>query len=77
MRYHLTWLTSITETVTGSADVLLAISKFTANGFNTFFDIPRIPEVVYPGINLTSYEPPSNMDDPDIQAMKSSVDFHA
>jgi len=59
------------EKTTGLADVLLANSEFTANVFNTFFSIPRRPRVVYPGINLSAYAPPENMDDEDVIAITS------
>ncbi|KLO19624.1 mannosyltransferase [Schizopora paradoxa] len=59
------------EKTTGQADVLLANSEFTAGVFNTFFSIPRKPRVVYPGINLTAYAPPEDMNDEHVVAVNS------
>ncbi|THH08698.1 hypothetical protein EW145_g2518 [Phellinidium pouzarii] len=58
-RLPMDWLE---EKTTDAADVLLANSHFTAGVFNTYFSIPRKPRVVYPGINLSAYVPPSDQD---------------
>ncbi|KAH8114219.1 mannosyltransferase [Phellopilus nigrolimitatus] len=59
------------EKTTGSADVLLANSRFTAGVFNSFFSIPRKPRVIYPGINISAYAPPSSSNDPNVQEVIS------
>ncbi|KAI5118332.1 hypothetical protein M0805_006614 [Coniferiporia weirii] len=59
-RMPMDWLE---EKTTGAADVLLANSQFTAGVFNTFFSIPRKPQVVYPGINISAYDPPPGLED--------------
>lgn len=53
----------LTEPVKGAADVLLSNSQFSAGVFNMFFSIPRKPQVVYPGINFSAYDPPPDLFD--------------
>ncbi|KAI0314383.1 alpha-1,3-mannosyltransferase ALG2 [Amylostereum chailletii] len=54
-RYPMDWLE---ERTTGSADIILANSKFTSRVFKAYFpSIPTDPRVVYPGVNLAAYAP--------------------
>ena len=57
----------------GQADIILANSKFTSRVFRAHFSsIHSTPQVVYPGINLSAYEPtPTDAEDPDITQVTS------
>ncbi|KAF4604303.1 Alpha-1,3-mannosyltransferase-like protein [Pleurotus pulmonarius] len=57
----------VEELTTRQADIILANSKFTSRVFQTYFrSIPRVPRVVYPGINISAYETAVDLSDPDI-----------
>ncbi|KAF7441232.1 Alpha-1,3-mannosyltransferase-like protein [Pleurotus ostreatus] len=57
----------VEELTTRQADIILANSKFTSQVFQTYFrSIPRVPRVVYPGINISAYETAVDWSDPDI-----------
>ncbi|KAH9977049.1 alpha-1,3-mannosyltransferase ALG2 [Lactifluus volemus] len=69
-RLPMDWLEEVT---TRNADIILANSRFTSRVFKAYFpSIPQEPRVVHPGINLLSYEPVSDCEEPDI-AMVSST----
>ncbi|KAL4254395.1 Alpha-1,3/1,6-mannosyltransferase ALG2 [Abortiporus biennis] len=61
------------EITTRQADVILANSHFTSRIFKTHFRSINVdPEVVYPGINLSSYEPKeAETSDPDVAQVVS------
>lgn len=64
--------------VPGYSDVLLANSKFTAQVFKrTFPSIQQDLEVVYPGVNLPSYQAPLRKETPDVTTIKSYVESHS
>ncbi|KAI0062067.1 alpha-1,3-mannosyltransferase ALG2 [Artomyces pyxidatus] len=68
-RLPMDWLEEIT---TRNADIILANSKFTSGVFKAYFpSISQQPRVVYPGINLSAYEPHENLEDPDIAQITS------
>ncbi|KAG9218245.1 hypothetical protein CCMSSC00406_0005926 [Pleurotus cornucopiae] len=57
----------VEELTTRQADIILANSKFTSRVFQTYFrSIPRVPRIVYPGINVSAYEAAVDLSDPDI-----------
>ncbi|KAJ3121794.1 Alpha-1,3-mannosyltransferase-like protein [Nowakowskiella sp. JEL0407] len=63
----------IEEYTTKMADVLVVNSKFTASVFRkTFKSIERMPKVLYPGINIDSYNVKIDSLDPSIQPLKTS-----
>ncbi|KZV68102.1 glycosyltransferase family 4 protein [Peniophora sp. CONT] len=65
-RVPMDWLE---ERTTSAADVVLANSRFTARVFKAYFPSIRTePAVVYPGVNLATYEPLSSkaLEDPDV-----------
>ncbi|KAI0078979.1 glycosyltransferase family 4 protein [Panus rudis PR-1116 ss-1] len=70
-RFPMDWLEELT---TRQADLILANSKFTSRVFKTHFSsISAVPEVVYPGINLSAYEVASyDASDPDIKQIASN-----
>ncbi|CAA7260889.1 unnamed protein product [Cyclocybe aegerita] len=66
-RVPMDWLEEVT---TKQADVILANSLFTVGMFKKYFpSIPQTPRVVYPGINLSAYEPQVDGSDSDIVAV--------
>ncbi|KIK03979.1 glycosyltransferase family 4 protein [Laccaria amethystina LaAM-08-1] len=68
-RLPMDWLEEIT---TSQADIILANSKFTARIFKIYFpSIPENPGVVYPGINISTYDAPFNDSDEDIVSITS------
>ncbi|KAJ7093106.1 mannosyltransferase [Mycena epipterygia] len=70
-RYPMDWLEEVT---TRHADVILSNSNFSARVFKTYFpSIRRTPETVYPGINISVYETPTDPTNPDIAAVTSGV----
>ncbi|KAI0303327.1 glycosyltransferase family 4 protein [Multifurca ochricompacta] len=69
-RLPMDWLEEVT---TRNADVLLANSNFTSGVFKAYFpSIAQVPRVVHPGINLLSYEPPSDTGGPDVEMVSSN-----
>ena len=57
----------------GLSDVILVNSKFTARVFQTHFSIPRIPRVIYPGINFSAYDAVIKSGDEDVAILDSYV----
>ncbi|KAG2002592.1 alpha-1,3-mannosyltransferase ALG2 [Coprinopsis cinerea AmutBmut pab1-1] len=69
-RLPMDWLEEVT---TRQADIILANSKFTARVFKSYFpSIKKLPEIVYPGINLEAYEGTYDSSDPDVASVISN-----
>ncbi|KAI0034997.1 alpha-1,3-mannosyltransferase ALG2 [Vararia minispora EC-137] len=71
-RVPMDWLEEVT---TRNADIILANSRFTSSVFRAYFSsIPQDPRVVYPGVNLSAYEPlpVTALQDPDVAGVLSS-----
>ncbi|KAF5318021.1 hypothetical protein D9619_012232 [Psilocybe cf. subviscida] len=66
------WEEITTNSLKGQADVILANSRFTGRIFKSYFpSIKQIPQVVYPGINISAYETEVDDFDSDILAITS------
>ncbi|KAI8815219.1 alpha-1,3/1,6-mannosyltransferase ALG2 [Cladochytrium replicatum] len=64
------------EWTTRMADEIVVNSKFTATTFKEVFPlVSSYPQVLYPGINLTSYEVPVDFDDPKVKLLQTSRKF--
>ncbi|KAJ3525831.1 hypothetical protein NMY22_g10411 [Coprinellus aureogranulatus] len=68
-RLPMDWLEEVT---TRQADIILANSKFTARVFKRYFpSIYHDPTIVYPGINLDTYEADYDDTDPNVRSVVS------